>query len=81
MSRLRQITEATAIPISLAITIMGGVAWLTTIYNQGNANAAALTALQDDRKAKREEYVQTIGKMNDALSSIDQRLSDRKSVV
>lgn len=39
----KKISEMTLIPLSLAIVMFGGVFWLTQIYVQGNANAAAIT--------------------------------------
>lgn len=42
---MRKITEETLIPISMAVILLGGVAWLTTLYNQSAANAKSIEAL------------------------------------
>lgn len=67
---LQVISESTVIPISLVIVLIGGIFWLTTIWAKGNANAAALKELQDDRKSKREEYVDTLKMINENLTSL-----------
>ena len=40
---IKKISETTVIPISMVLILFGGVFWLTQIYVQGNANAAAIT--------------------------------------
>ena len=72
---IRVISESTLIPVSMVVVIVGGIYWLTTIYNQGVANASSLIDLQTARATARAEYLNTIDKMNSTLTSIDQRLS------
>lgn len=43
---MNKITESTLIPISLLFVIMGGVIWLTTIYQKVEASQAKLSQLE-----------------------------------
>ncbi len=40
------ITEKSLVPVSLVTFLLGGSAWLTTIYVSGNANASAIQELK-----------------------------------
>lgn len=43
---MSRITEGTLIPISLVITIIGGVIWLSVIFYKTDANADAIAELK-----------------------------------
>jgi hypothetical protein len=74
MSSVQKITENTLLPISLVITLVGGVFWLTTIYSQSNANAVEIKEM----KTKQELIIQELSEkqtlMLDRLARIEGRL-------
>ena len=45
------ITEKTLVPISLVITIIGGVVWLTTLWARTEAQAQALIEVKTEQRA------------------------------
>ena len=63
--RLRLINENTVLPLSLIITLMGGIFWLTIIYAQGKQNTADIAEV----KGAQSQY-------NHIMQSIDHRLSE-----
>lgn len=58
------INEKTLIPISLAITLMGGVVWVTNIYSKTIENSERISRLEVEQDT-----------FMGLLRSVDQRLS------
>jgi hypothetical protein len=48
----KTIDRDTGIAVGLVIALMGACAWLTTIYNQANANSDAIKELKDSQSAQ-----------------------------
>lgn len=71
---VKKITESTLIPISLVITLFGGVMWLSALWFREEANAWAIAevkqAMKDDKAILRED----IKIINDKLDKIMERL-------
>lgn len=65
---IKSVTEKTLIPLSLVITISGGVFWLTNIYSKQEANAQELIQLKNKFESKQE-------RIDDLLSDILQRVT------
>ena len=63
-----QITESTLIPLSLAITMAGGIFWLTTIYSKTEAIASAM-----------DKYTTALISIDQRLSRIEGRLQQEDS--
>lgn len=61
---LSRITEDTLIPVSLVITIVGGVFWLSALWHKADANAEAIQEI----KAERKEFIELV-------TNVDKRLS------
>lgn len=65
---IKSISEKTLLPISLVITLSGGVFWLTNIYSKQEANAQELSSLKNKMDSKQE-------KIDILLSDILQRVT------
>lgn len=65
-----KITESTLIPLSLVITLAGGIFWLTVMHSESQANSRALQALE----AKQDKYLETVQKIDRRLANIEGRL-------
>lgn len=68
---IRKITEDTLVPLSFIIVFAGMVSWLTTMNNTGEANAAAIKAIN----SQQEEYVRTVTEVRDRLTRIETTLN------
>ena len=53
---MKEITEKTLLPLSLVITLSGGIFWLTKQYIQTEANAETLNKVA----SKQDQYVEDI---------------------
>lgn len=72
LKRLKAITEDTVIPIGLVVVILGFCTWLTTMYNQGKANAEAITELQSkeiSRDEKLNKIYRALGRLEGAAGT------------
>jgi hypothetical protein len=71
---MKKITESTLVPISLVITLFGGVMWLSALWFREEANAQAIAevkqVIKDDRATLRDD----IKHINDKLDKIMERL-------
>lgn len=55
---MRKISETTVVPIGFVLVLLGGAFWLTQIYVQGNANAAAISKHEEwESKMERRIYL------------------------
>lgn len=63
---MKEITERTLVPLSLVITLVGGVSWLTTIHAQGQANAEVLVEV----KNKQDKYEENLKAILNQLAEI-----------
>lgn len=59
-----KITEKTLIPLSLVITLSGGIYWFTATYFQSVANAKDIAELKSDNRG-----------VTEIMRSVDTRLS------
>lgn len=67
---IQMISESTALPISLVLVAASGIFFIASIWAQGNANASALKELQDDRKVKREEFLDIVKRFEHKIDSV-----------
>lgn len=44
------LSESSKISVSLVIALLGGAAWMTTVYVQGQSNAAEIQSVKSDVK-------------------------------
>lgn len=70
---MRKITESTLIPISLAITIVGGAGFVTFVYWQTAANAREIITLQKKTDAILDMRVD-IGIIKTKVESIEKKV-------
>lgn len=76
--KLKAITDKTLIPISMVLTIIGGVAWLTTLYNETKAHGTQINDLWKEQ----EQVSQKIDRVLEKLNRIEGKLySSRLRVV
>lgn len=68
------IGKKTPITVGLLISIIGGVAWLTDLKHQGDANADMIQEL----KEKQEEGKESLHKIEKWLAAIGQKLNVRE---
>jgi hypothetical protein len=78
---MKAITENTFIPISLMIILLGGSAFVTTVYNKTEANANEVLVMhaeiKEDQKQYLEDqrqYVKNHAKIMQQLARIQERL-------
>lgn len=64
------ITKNTGISISLAISLLGGVFWLSSIYYQASSNAQDISEI----KKSHDMYLQNARDINKRLGRIEGRL-------
>ncbi len=69
------LSESTVVPLGFVGALLGGVFWLSTMYNQGQANAKAIEEL----KVGGEEYTKTLQKIDRRLSWIEGAMGKRKT--
>lgn len=74
--RISKITENTLLPISLVVVLIGGVFWLTSIYNQTVANAQDILNIQETQDIMIEKLTEKQTLMLDRLSRIEGRLEN-----
>lgn len=79
------ITSETFVPLSVMGAIMGGVAWLTTLYNATTANATAIHTVQivqkEDRRrieSKLDHILADLDLLTARMAVVDERTSSRK---
>lgn len=69
------ITRRTLIPIGFAITMFGGVSWLTALYTATVANASEINKLEQSHTKLVERLVDQNEQMIDRLGRIEERLN------
>lgn len=74
VAKVKSISENTLLPISLVITLGGGIMWLTTIYNLTSANEKAIERVEN----KQNIYNDNLAIIRDKLSNIEGRLGINK---
>ena len=75
---MNKISEKTLIPLSLLSAIVGGVIWLTTIFDQGRANAQVISEIKDGIEELNEKIYIQLQSINTRLSRIEGKLSSEK---
>jgi hypothetical protein len=70
---MKAITENTVIPISLMLSLVGGIVWLTTIYNKTEAHEESLRKIE----SKQEAYLQNLEVIKVKLARIEMKLGIR----
>jgi len=75
---MSKITENTLLPISLVITILGGASWLTAIWYDTKANAAAIIEIRQDQKILSKDLVETQKQMILDLTEIKAKLNIKR---
>jgi hypothetical protein len=73
-STIKSITESTLLPISLVITLIGGVVWLSTIWYKADANAYAINEVKQSIKEDKQFLREDLTKINDKLDYIIDRM-------
>lgn len=69
------ITEGTLFPMSLIISFLGGVLWISYVSYTANANASALSQMKDQIQAKDQAIIKELREMNTRLSRIEGKLN------
>lgn len=67
---MRSITERTMLPLSLIISLGGGIAWFTSLYSLSESNSERIAELTK----KQEYYLQFIQTIDRRLSRIEGKL-------
>lgn len=74
MKELKELSDKTLLPLGLAVIVIGGGAiWLTTVYNEVQANTRAIESATITQK----EYVKTLQEINLRLTIIEQKIDRR----
>lgn len=74
---VRSITERTVVPISLVVTFIGGVIWLSTLYAETKQNTAEVTEIKKEFRAAMNE-VRTLNLLViERLARIEERLKSK----
>ncbi len=68
--RIRSITETTFLPVSLCISLAGGIMWLTTIYNSVAAHEKTLERVE----IRQEQYSKDTQLILEKLAKIEGKL-------
>ncbi len=71
---MNKITENTLIPISLAVLIIGGASWMTTMYSKGEANAANVQKIDAKYESFASLVVERLSTINERLARIEEKL-------
>jgi hypothetical protein len=64
---MRKIAEDTLLPISLVITLAGGVFWLSSMYSKVEAHEVGLTSLKASQTAFQQEVIDRLARIETAL--------------
>ena len=62
-----KVSENTLIPISLVLTIIGGVFWLTSMYSKVEAHEATLLHIHDAQQKFQEEVIDRLARIETKL--------------
>jgi hypothetical protein len=66
----KRISEATALPISLVIVLLGVAAWVSSLKSDTKTNADDIARVE----AQEEQYIKVIQRINERLSRIEGKL-------
>lgn len=78
---MKSITEQTLIPISLVITGLGGVGWLTTMHANVSANTAVISQIkaeQRDQEKVQNEILRSLARIDERLNRIEHALKIKR---
>ena len=71
---MTKITEKTWLPISLVSALggagIGGVIWLTTMYNLGVANASAITSIESKHEVLKDSLIEKLDLIHRDISEL-----------
>ena len=70
---MTKITEKTLIPLSLVISIVGGVFWLTTMWADTQANALTIEKIEFKQEKFSRAVVDKLDDIKDRLARIEER--------
>lgn len=70
---MKTITETTLIPISLVITLVGGIVWLSTLYARTEETAKAIIRVE----ANQQGYNENLREIISRLSRIEGALGEK----
>lgn len=83
--QISKITENTFIPISLVLTFLGGVFWLTSVYKTGEANAADIGLMKADSEKFQEKILDSLtevktqnARMQSTLEALKEQLQQQR---
>ena len=65
--QLKSITESTLVPISLVLCLLTGTAWLTSLYNETKAHAAAI----ETQAGKIDQILEVLNRIQGKLGLYD----------
>lgn len=69
------LSKETLVPISLVISGIGFVVWLTTMFMQGNANAHDIREIKAKSAQNNDKVFDELKEINRRLSNIEGKLS------
>lgn len=68
------ISESTLLPISLVITLAGGIIWLSALWYREEVNAASITEIKQTMKDDKQILREDLDRINEKLDYIIERL-------
>lgn len=74
---MKVISENTLIPISLVITILGGVVWLTTLWFRSEAHAEMIAEIRAEQKSLAQEVRENNREVMRKLIELELKLGRR----
>lgn len=73
MSRMREISEKTLVPISFLAILAGGILWIASMSARVDAASEKIRAME----TKQDMYIQNIVEIRDRLARIEGKLEKR----
>jgi hypothetical protein len=76
--RHKTITESTLLPLSLVLTLIGGVAWVKGVSASGDETATRLDRVEKRDIEQTDKILEKLGQVSERLSRIEEMLKRGK---
>ena len=70
MDKVKVLTQNTLIPLSAIMVVVGATGWLTTVWRQGEANAAQIQEVKVTQKADNDRLFDELHRISDKLDRL-----------
>jgi formyltetrahydrofolate synthetase len=70
MDKPTTLSEKTLIPIGAIVLVFGASAWLTTVWKQGDANAAQISEVKANQLRDIDKLYEKLDKISDKLDAL-----------